>query len=120
MKKLFGGFVLVTVLAVSAIALYAQQSVAGKWIMSIQGVSMRMELVQEGEKISGNIDSPHGVIPLTGEFSKGKLVLSGVATDSHPIQFTGTGTLRDDGSLSGNISVNLMEMSFTAVRSTGE
>ena len=119
MKKLFVGLMFTMVLALSAASLYAQQSVAGKWIMSVQGMSLSLEIAQNGEKISATLDSPHGVIPLTGEFSKGKLSLSGVSTESHPVQFVGSATLKADGSLGGSVSVNQMEMSFTAVRATG-
>jgi hypothetical protein len=120
MKKLSVGFVFMMVLAMSVVSLYAQQSVAGKWIMSVQGMSLRLVMTQDGEKISGTLESPHGDIPLTGEFSKGKLILAGASTESHPVRFAGTANLRADGSLAGNISANEMEMSFTAVRASGE
>ena len=118
MKKLIVGFVFMMVLA-AAVSLYAQQSVAGKWMMSVQGMSLRLEMAQDGEKISGTLDSPHGVIPLTGAFSKGMLTLAGASTEEHPVQFAGTATLKADGSLAGSISANLMEMNFTAVRAPG-
>jgi len=94
MKKLFVGFVLMTmVLAMSAVSLYAQASVSGQWIMSVQEMSLRLVLAQNGEKISGTLESPHGEIRLTGEFSKGKLTLSGASTDEHPVVFAGSATL---------------------------
>jgi hypothetical protein len=77
-------------------------------------------MVQDGEKISGILESPHGVIPLTGDFSKGKLTISGASTEQHPVQFAGTATLAADGSLAGSISANLVEMNFTAVRAPGK
>jgi hypothetical protein len=116
MKKVIVGLSLVIVLALSTALVYAQQGVAGNWVLSVSVMSMPMTLTQEGEKVSGTIDSPHGVIPLKGEFSKGKLSLVGAATDAHPVDVAATGTLNADGSLSGNLSVNAMEMSFTAVR----
>jgi hypothetical protein len=119
MKKLIAGVVFTMALALSAVSLYAQQSVWGKWIMSVQGMSLNLEMIQNGEKISGTLDSPHGVIPLTGEFSNGKLSLFGAPTESHPRQVVGTATLKADGSLAGSVSVNQMEMSFTAVRAAG-
>ena len=104
------------VLALSAFSLAAQQSVAGKWIMSVQELSLHLVLAQDGEKISGTLESPHGEIRLTGEFSKGKLTLSGASAEPHSVQVTGAATLNADGTLAGNISVNLMEMNFIAVR----
>jgi len=119
MKKVLVGFVFAIVLAASSISLYAQQSVAGQWTMSVHGMSLHLVLAQDGEKISGTLESPHGDIQIAGEFSKGKLTLAGVSTESHPVQFAGTATLGADGSLTGSASVNLMEMSFTAVRASG-
>jgi hypothetical protein len=119
MKKVLVGFVIMLVLAMSAVA-YAQQSVTGEWIMSVQGMSLRLALVQRGETISGLLESPHGEIQLTGSFSKGKLTLSGVSTESHPVQFAGTAALGADGSLAGSISANLVEMNFTAARAPGK
>jgi hypothetical protein len=120
MKKVIVGFVLVSVLAMSAVLVYAQQSVAGEWVMSVQGMSLRLVMAQNGEKVSGTLESPHGIIPLTGDFSKGKLTISGASTEQHPIQFAGTATISADGSLAGSISADLMAMNFTAVRSTGK
>ena len=80
-------------------------------------MSLHLVLAQDGEKISGTLESPHGEIRLTGEFSKGKLTLAGASTETHPVQFAGTATLNANGSLAGNISANAMEMPFTAVRS---
>jgi hypothetical protein len=116
MNKVFYGFAIAAVLALSAIVLHAQQSVAGTWTMSVHGMSLQLALTQDGEKVSGTLESPHGTIRLTGEFSKGKLVISGATTDVHAVQLTGAATLTADGSLAGNLSVNQMEMTFTAVR----
>jgi hypothetical protein len=119
MKKLFVGLVLIMAVAMSSIPAFAQQSVAGEWVMSVQGMSLKLVMVQDGERISGVLESPHGDIPLTGGFSKGKLTISGASTEQHPVQFAGTATLNADGSLAGSISANLMEMNFTAVRAPG-
>jgi len=120
MKKLFAGLLVAMVVAVMSVSVYAQQSVAGEWVMSVQGMSLKLVMVQDGEKISGILESPHGVIPLTGDFSKGKLTISGASTEQHPVQFAGTATLAADGSLAGSISANLMDMNFTAVRAPGK
>jgi len=116
MKKLFGVLTLMVVLAMSAGAVFAQQTLAGEWTMSVQGMSLQLVLAQDGEKISGTLDSPHGTIRLTGSFSKGKLTFSGASPEGHPIQFAATATLGSDGSLTGRVSADVMEMDFTAVR----
>jgi hypothetical protein len=118
MKKTTVGFGFAILLALAAAAAYAQQSCAGNWELSVQNLTIPMVLVQDGEKVTGTFDTPHGLIPVKGELSNGKLKLIGAATDSHPIEVLATATLNPDGSLSGTVSVNSMEMSFTAVRST--
>jgi hypothetical protein len=120
MKKLFVGLLLVMVVALSSAPVYAQQSVAGEWVMSVQGMSLRLVMTQDGEKISGTLESPHGDIRLSGDFSKGKLTISGASTEQHPVQFAGTATLTADGSLAGSISTDLMAMNFTAIRASGK
>ena len=117
MKKIVVVFALAIVVAMSAAMLYAQESVAGKWAVSVQDLTLQMVLFQEGEKISGTLESPHGTILLTGEFAKGKLTLAG-DSESHTMQFSGSAVLGGDGSLSGVLSANLMEMKFTAIRRT--
>jgi hypothetical protein len=116
MKKVFLGFVVAAVLALSAVVLHAQQSVAGAWTLSAHGMSLQLALTQNGEKVAGTLESPHGTIRLTGEFSKGKLTVSGTVTGEPTVQVAGSATLTGDGSLSGNLSVNQMEVTFTAVR----
>jgi hypothetical protein len=117
LKQLLVGLVVMTVLVWSGRPVYAQQSVAGDWTMSVQGMSLRLVMAQNGEKISGTLESPHGEIRLTGDFTKGKLTLSGASTEEHPIQFAGTALLTAEGGLAGTMSVNQMELAFTAVRS---
>jgi len=120
MRKLYVGFVVTMVLAVSSVLVYAQQSVAGQWIMSVQEMSLRLVLAQNGEKISGTLESPHGEIALTGNLSKGKLTLSGASAEPHAVHVAGTANVAADGSLAGSISVEQMEMNFTAVRAPGK
>ena len=121
MKKVLAGLVMIGILAMSLVSLQAQQqNVAGEWTMLVQEMSLRLVMTQAGEKISGSMDTPHGEIALKGEFSTGKLTLVGVSTDMHPAQFTLTSTLGPNGSLSGSVSVNSMEMPFTAVRAPGK
>jgi len=116
MKQWIVGLVLMTVLVWSGRPVYAQQSLAGDWTMTVQGMSLRLVMAQNGEKISGTLESPHGEIRLTGDFSKGKLTFTGAPTEEHPVQLAGTASLTAGGGLAGSISVNQMEVTFTAVR----
>ena len=120
MKKALVVLLLAIVPAVFAVSLHAQQGVAGSWTMSVQGISLEMNLSQSGEKVSGTLDSPHGLLQVKGEFSKGKLTFTAVSAEAPQLQFAANGVLNSDGALSGTISVNLMEMSFTAVRSAAK
>jgi hypothetical protein len=120
MKNVFLGLAIATALAMPAAVVYAQQSLAGTWTMSVQGMSLQLALTQDGEKIAGTLESPHGNIRVTGEFSRGRLTISGTSAEGHPVAFAGTATLAADGSLAGNLSVNQMEMTFTAVRAPGK
>jgi hypothetical protein len=120
MQKVFLGFVFAAILAVTAVVLHAQQSVAGAWTMSVHGMSLQLALTQNGEKVFGTLESPHGTIRLAGEFSKGKLSVSGTVTGEPTVQVAGSATLTADGSLSGSMTVNQMEMTFTAVRAPGK
>ena len=116
MKKLTVGLVLVMVMAMSSALVYAQQNMTGPWIMTVQGMSLRMVLAQDGERISGTLESPHGLISLSGNVSRGKLTLSGASAEPSVIHVAGTANVSADGSLTGNLTVEQMEMSFTAVR----
>ena len=120
MKKSLVVFALIVVLGMSSILVYGQPSLTGEWMMSVQGMSLHLALAQNGEKVSGTLESPHGDIRLTGDFSKGKLTLSGASAEPHAVHLAGTATVAADGSLAGVISVELMEMNFTAVRATGK
>src|SRR5262249_6538455 len=112
--------VLAIVLGLSVVSAYAQQGVTGAWEVSIQGLSMPMVLSQDGEKVSGTLDTPHGVIQVKGDFSKGKLTLAGVMTESHSVDISVTATLNSDGTLSGTLTAFQMDMGFTAVKSEGK
>jgi len=120
MKQLVVGLVLMTVLVWTGRPVVAQQSLAGDWTMSVHGMSLRLVMAQKGEKISGTLESPHGEIRLTGEFTKGKLTLFGASMEENPVQFTGTASLTAEGGLSGSLSVNQMELAFTAVRAAAK
>jgi triacylglycerol lipase len=115
MKKKWIGLMMVGVFALSFVSAYAQESVAGSWVLSLAGLSMQLVLTQQGETTSGTLDTPHGLLTLKGNFVKGKLTLRGAVHESGSADISAT--LQPDGSLSGAFSMNQMEMPFTAVRS---
>ena len=125
MNKLQLALVMIVVALVSiAGSGYAQQKgIAGAWTLTAHGMSMHMVLSQDGAKISGSIDNPHGggEIRLSGEFADGKLTLAGGSDGGDlALQLSFTGTLQRDGSLSGTLTTNVGQMPWTAVRVEGK
>src|SRR4051794_18745124 len=116
MKKVYVILMLTIVLGIFATSLQAQQGISGIWTMSIQGMSLEMNLNQSGDRVTGTLDSPHGLLQVKGEFVKGKLTFTAASPNVHPLQFVATATLNSEGVLTGIVSVDLMEMSFTAIR----
>jgi hypothetical protein len=96
-----------------------QSGVAGKWTMTVDAgphgaTAMALTLKQDGTKVSGTFASPHGDMPVDGEFVDGVLKLStnGGNADS---QITFEATLKD-GKLSGYLSSQMGDMKWTAER----
>jgi hypothetical protein len=136
MKKLLASFVAVVAMAMTATSLDARQKgVAGTWTMSAEGMSLRLVLAQEGGKVTGTLQNPHGgAISLKGEFAGGQLTFSGssdepavgpgahaepapgFAADAHALQVAATGAMKADGSLAGSLTSNVGNMTWTAVR----
>src|SRR5262245_59351425 len=121
MKKFVGLLMIVTLFAAS-ISAQNNTSIAGNWDVAITGgpdghhpPSAVFEIEQKGTKITGNFMIPdHGDLPVEGEFQKGKLTLH--STEDAFMQFTLTGTLKDDGTLGGTIESQMGTMTWTAKR----
>ena len=101
----------------------ATQGIAGNWNMSItmQQGAMQASLVLtlEGRKVSGTLSSDHsGTLNLEGTFTGGTLSFSTTAVDSTHLEYTAT--LKDDGTLTGELSgPKVPSMPWTAERSAG-
>jgi hypothetical protein len=85
----------------------AQGSVAGTWKLNFQtdqgAVDADLMLKQDGEKITGSLNSPQGEAPLDGTFKGGKLVLSmSVDAGGQALTITFDGALEKD-TLKGNV-----------------
>jgi hypothetical protein len=78
MKYLTPALALAAVLAASPVL--AQGSVAGNWDITLttpQGATtVNLKLTQDGDKVSGSIDSPMGSVPLAGTNTGGTLALT--------------------------------------------
>jgi hypothetical protein len=137
MKKTLVGFITVIALTVGLSAwttspLSASQDtqnkktdtpgIAGKWKMSVDSpegaISCSLLLVQDGKKVTGTFSSPHGDLPLEGEFAVRTLTFS-VTLDGHgPGKTVFDAKLRDDGTLAGKLSGPMGDMAWTAERVT--
>ena len=85
----------------------AQSGVAGTWKLNFQtdqgAVDADLILKQDGEKITGSLNSPQGEAPLEGTFKGGKLVLSmSVDAGGQALVITFDGALEKD-TLKGNV-----------------
>jgi opacity protein-like surface antigen len=95
-------------------------SVAGRWTMTVEGgahgvTTMGLALTQDGKKVTGTFASPHGDMPVKGEFADGTLTLATISkeADAQPITFNAK--LKDD-TLTGYISSAMGDMTWTATR----
>jgi hypothetical protein len=105
---------MVIVAIVTAGSLYAQhQSIAGTWTFSVADMSLRLVLEQNGKDITGTLETPHGTIPIKGEFVAGQIKFSGTSDE---IQLSATGTVKSDGSLAGSLTSHIGDLEWTAVR----
>ena len=106
--------VIAIVVTVLATAVYAEEkAVAGDWTFTVEGMTLTMTLEQTGKAITGTLQSPHGPIAIKGEFEKNTITFTGGVEG---VQLSATGTLQPDGSLAGELSMNVGNMTWKAVR----
>jgi hypothetical protein len=101
----------------------SQSGVAGTWTMTVsksEGTStMGLRLKQDGRKVTGTFASPHGEVPIDGEFADGKLTCTATLNEGgHAAQITLAAKLKDDGTLAGTMNSEMGEMAWTAKRTT--
>lgn len=122
MRKFAGLVVLVVLFAVSMFAQTGAASVTGKWTVRITGheeMSVTLEIKQEGKKLTANLVIPdHGDLELLGELVDGKLTLK--STENGYMQLSLLGDVRKDGTMSGNLSSTMGDMTWTGKRLTDE
>jgi hypothetical protein len=98
----------------------APASVAGQWTMTVDGgahgsLTMGLVLEQRGKKVTGTFASPHGDMPVEGEFADGTLTLATVSSDRGAEPITFEATLKGE-TLTGYVSSGMGDMTWTAVR----
>ena len=91
----------------------------GQWTLTTAAegphgaVSMALTLKQDGTRVTGTLSPPHGgPIALTGEFVKNELALADPSGDG----LTMKARMGADGSLSGYLSSERGDMTWTATR----
>jgi hypothetical protein len=100
--------------------LAAPATVDGTWTGRIVGtphgdLTMTMTLEQDGNKVTGTLTTEvTGKVTLSGDLMDGALRLS-TAPDAEP-SFTMTGSLKEDGKLSGSLSTHMGDMTWSAER----
>jgi len=94
----------------------AGPSVTGRWTMAVDSphgaMEMALTLTQDGSKVTGTFASPHGDMPVQGDFADGTLKL---ATEGES-GITFTAKLKDKDTLTGYLSSSMGDMTFTAKR----
>jgi opacity protein-like surface antigen len=110
-------------LAVSALAAQdkpATPSVTGTWKMTVDAgphgvTTMGLVLEQKGTTVTGTFASPHGDMPVNGEFVDRTLKLA-TAAEHADSQITFEARFTDERTLSGYVSSQMGDMKFTAER----
>jgi hypothetical protein len=127
MKKFAGFMIVFTLFAGLLIAQQAPKTITGMWEVAIVGESstghhfpsVKMELAQDGKKVTGNFIIPdHGDLPIEGVFADGKLTMH--ATEDGYMKMDLIGTVQADGSISGNVKGPMGDMKWTAQRAKSE
>lgn len=120
----FAALVVVAALALSPLAAQEKKasapSVTGKWTMTVDAgphgiTTMGLVLEQKGTRVTGTFASPHGDLPVEGEFVDGTLKLATTA-ESADSQITFEARLKDARTLSGYLSSQRGDMKWTAER----
>jgi hypothetical protein len=99
----------------------SREDLTGKWTMKVSGgphgdAAMSLVVKQQGEKIAAEFNPGHdGDIPMTGTFVKGALTMESPANDDGA-KITMKAALKPDGSLSGFLSSQMGDMTWTAAR----
>ena len=131
MTRLTGMFVALTMAVVltsrtasAQVGAKAAPGVAGTWTMAVDAgphgaTTMGLVLKQAGRKVSGSFASPHGDVPVEGEFTDGSLTLATVSSGPDVPDVSFTARLKDNGTLAGYMSSAMGDMTWTAERVKG-
>jgi hypothetical protein len=96
-------------------------NLSGKWTVAMSGhMNMNnvvLDLKQNGAAITASFVIPdHGELDMVGTWADGKLTLH--STENAFVQMTLTGTMKDDGSLSGSVESPMGSMTWTGAKAS--
>ena len=99
---------------------YAQESVAGAWDLSINGpqgpISAAATLKQDGDAVTGTIDSPKGTVPVKGTVKCKTLAISfSIDGPQGPLEVKVNGEVEGDA-MKGVIDFGMGTADFTAAK----
>ncbi|PYR94286.1 MAG: hypothetical protein DMF84_05570 [Acidobacteria bacterium] len=123
--KRFAALIAIAVLVVPPLAAQEKKastpSVTGTWTMTVDAAphgvaTMGLVLEQKGTAVTGTFASPHGDMPVEGEFVDGTLKLVTTMKDADS-QITFEARLKNER-LTGSLSSQMGDMQWTAERVT--
>lgn len=100
------------------VGVFAQNNVAGAWDLSINGpegpIAASTTLKQDGEKVTGSIETPQGTAEMTGALKGKTLTLAfSIQTPQGPLDIKVTGEV-EGASMKGTIDFGMGVADFTA------
>ena len=112
MRKTIAAIVVAAVVLAAGAVEARQKNVAGNWTLTTEKLPLKLVLAQDGQKVTGTLDYPHGApFRLTGTFKRDTLTFSGdSAGDNFTIHIQSIGSLDAGGSLTGTINAHFVEM----------
>lgn len=117
--------ILTLFIVVAMAAPHAQDkaNVAGTWDVNLMSHQMALVLEQEGAAVTGTLMIMGKDVPVDGEFVDGKLSLTGKGAlmargsqDGEKMPITLTATMKDDGTLEGEMPMGEQTAKWTAER----
>jgi len=88
------------------------QSISGTWTLKVEGIGLKLELVQDKSTVTGTLDWPHGdPVKLTGSFKDNTLTFAGDSGgENFTVHVQSTGTLEADGTMAGTIEAHFVDL----------
>jgi hypothetical protein len=112
MKRAIIAAAVLAVAALGADSVAAKgQSVTGVWTLMVEGIGLKLDLLQEKNTVTGTLDWPHGdPVKLTGAFDGNTLTFSGDSGgENFKLHVHSTGTLNADGTMAGTLTAHFVD-----------